>query len=49
MTYPSGVRDNEVPVIWLGALNGLLQGSDANLVNRINTNLNQAFLQPPFD
>jgi hypothetical protein len=49
MTYPSGVQDNDVPVIWLGAMNGLLQGSDANLVNRINTNINQAFSQPPFD
>jgi hypothetical protein len=49
MTYPSGVVNNEVPVIWIGAFNGLLEGSDANLVNRINNNLNQAFSHPPFD
>ncbi len=49
MTFPSGVENDEVPVIWLGSFNGLLQGSDSNLVNRIDKNLNQAFSQPPFD
>ena len=49
MTFPSGVENDEVPVIWLGSFNGLLQGSDSNLVNRIDNNLNQAFSHPPFD
>jgi len=48
-TFPSGVQDDEVPVVWVGSFNGLLKGSDANLVIRINKNLDQAFSQPPFD
>jgi len=49
MTDPNGVQANEVPVVWTGSFNGLLQGSDANLVGRINQNLDQAFSHPPFD
>ena len=49
MTYPSGLQDDNVPVVWVGALNGLLQGSDANLVSRITSNIDQAFSHPPFD
>jgi len=49
ITDPNGVVNEEVPVIWTGALNGLLQGSDANIVGRIERNLDQAFTQPPFD
>ena len=49
MTDPDGVQNNEVPVIWTGTLNGLLQGSDANIIGRIDRNLDQAFTQPPFD
>jgi hypothetical protein len=48
MTDPNGVQNNEVPVIWTGTLNGLLQGSDANIIGRIDRNLDQAFDQPPF-
>lgn len=49
ITDPNGVENDEVPVVWTGALNGLLQGSDANIVGRIDRNLDQAFTQPPFD
>ena len=50
MTYPEDTNsDNEVPVVWLGALNGLLQGGQENISSRITTNLNQAFSQPPFN
>ncbi|MDW5288919.1 DUF4136 domain-containing protein [Formosa sp. PL04] len=50
MTYPEDTNsDNEVPVIWLGALNGLIQGSEQNIISRITTNINQAFSQPPFN
>ena len=49
MTDPNGVVNDEVPVVWLGAINGLLQGSDANIISRINSNVDQAFAQPPFD
>ena len=49
MTDPNGVQANEVPVVWTGSFNGLLQGSEANIVGRINRNLDQAFSHPPFD
>ena len=49
MTDPNGVENDEVPVVWTGTLNGLLQGSDANIIGRIDRNLDQAFTQPPFD
>lgn len=49
MTIPSEAEGQEVPVIWVGALNGLLEGSDRNISERISTNLDQAFSQPPFN
>ncbi|MCO5723246.1 DUF4136 domain-containing protein [Robiginitalea marina] len=49
VTDPNGVLNEEVPVVWTGAINGLLQGSDANIIGRIDRNLDQAFTQPPFD
>ncbi|WP_067150045.1 DUF4136 domain-containing protein [Pseudotamlana agarivorans] len=50
MTYPADTNsDNEIPVVWLGALNGLLQGGQASIVNRIDSNIDQAFNQPPFN
>ena len=49
MTDPNGVENEVVPVIWTGTFNGLLQGSDANIIGRIDRNLDQAFRQPPFN
>ena len=49
MTDPNGVQNDEVPVVWTAAINGLLQGSDANIIGRIDQNLDQAFTQPPFN
>lgn len=49
MTEPGGIEGNEVPVVWTCALNGLLQGSDQNIVSRIEANLDQAFTQAPFN
>lgn len=50
MTYPEDTNsDNEVPVVWLGALNGLLQGSESNILGRITIGLNTAFNHPPFN
>ena len=48
MTDPDGLEDNELPVHWTGAFNGLLQGSDANIISRIEFNVDQAFTQDPF-
>ena len=49
MTDPNGVQNDEVPVVWTAAINGLLQGSDSNIIGRIDRNLDQAFTQPPFN
>jgi hypothetical protein len=49
MTDPSGVENDIVPVVWTGTFNGLLQGSDSNIIGRIDRNLDQAFSQPPFN
>jgi hypothetical protein len=48
MTEPGGINGNQVPVIWTAAINGLLQGSDANIIARIDSNIDQAFTQDPF-
>lgn len=49
MTDPNAVENNEIPIVWLAAYNGLLQGSDDNVVDRLNRNLDQAFAHPPFN
>lgn len=49
MTQEEDLSDDEIPVVWTGSLNGLLQGSDANIIGRIDQNLDQAFSQPPFN
>lgn len=49
MTYPAGITaaDN-IPVIWTGVLNGLLEGSTSSVNTRINSGVNQAFQQSPY-
>ena len=37
-----------IPIAWLGALNGLLQGSDSNLQSRVIRGIDQAFEQSPY-
>lgn len=48
MTEPGSINGNQVPVIWTATLNGLLQGSEANIISRIDVNIDQAFNHPPF-
>ncbi|HEV9035580.1 MAG TPA: DUF4136 domain-containing protein, partial [Puia sp.] len=43
----SGTTAN-VPVIWVCVLNGLVDGSTADVAARVQTNLNQAFVQSPY-
>jgi len=49
MTYPDGTSaaDN-IPVIWSGIFNGLLEGGTANINDRIETSIDQAFDQSPY-
>jgi hypothetical protein len=37
-----------IPVIWAGAMNGILEGSDASIEARINNSVNQLFDQSPY-
>lgn len=49
MTVPSQIQNDEVPVVWVAAFNGLLQGSDSYISGRIDSNLDQIFTHPPFN
>lgn len=50
MTDPNDLNEeNEVPVVWLGAFNGILQGNKSSVLSRIDRNVNQAFKQAPFN
>ncbi|WP_121666360.1 DUF4136 domain-containing protein [Mesonia aquimarina] len=49
MTSANDIQDVQVPVIWLGALNGLLQGSDSYTISRIDNGIDQAFTHAPFN
>lgn len=40
--------DNKVNVIWSGIADGLLQGTQQSIINRVNTQLNQCFVQSPY-
>ena len=41
-------RELEIPAIWAGAINGLLQGSDASILARLEGLVEQAFVQSPY-
>jgi hypothetical protein len=35
-------------VVWTGAVNGILAGSDANMERRLTTQIGQVFTQSPY-
>ncbi len=41
-------EEMEIPAIWAGAINGLLQGSDASILARIEGLIEQVFVQSPY-
>ena len=43
-----GTQDQQIPNIWLGALNGVLEGSTSGLQARIARGIDQAFDQSPY-
>jgi len=45
---PNGISGNEVPIVWTGTMNGLLQGSDASILSRIDVAIDQAFSQSTY-
>lgn len=38
----------EIPTVWAGAINGLVEGSDSEINARINTTIDQVFDQSPY-
>lgn len=48
ITAPKLAGNNTLPVAWVGILNGLLEGGDASISDRIVTNINQMFIQSPY-
>ena len=48
MTVPDDVSaSNNVPIVWLGVVNGLLEGNSSTAVSRINSTIDEAFDQSP--
>ncbi|WP_057935752.1 DUF4136 domain-containing protein [Algoriphagus resistens] len=49
MTDPQNISEtNQIPVVWTGVINGLLEGSENSISERINTTIDQAFEQSPY-
>ncbi|MEH0157111.1 DUF4136 domain-containing protein [Limibacter armeniacum] len=49
LTEPNNqTADDRAPVVWSGVLNGLLEGSNTNITNRIEEGVNKAFDQSPY-
>ncbi|MCF8715970.1 DUF4136 domain-containing protein [Joostella atrarenae] len=49
MTYPSGIGVNDnIPVLWTGAINGLLEGSTSSIQTRIENTVDQVFKQSQY-
>ena len=49
MTYPAGININDqIPVVWTGLINGVAEGTNAEIVARINQSIGTAFEQSPY-
>lgn len=49
MTAPDkGGQSNQLPVVWIGVVNGLLEGTTTSINNRIVSAVDQAFTQSPY-
>ncbi|WBL44290.1 DUF4136 domain-containing protein [Algoriphagus halophytocola] len=49
MTDPSTVAEtSQIPVVWTGVVNGLLEGDINSISNRIGETIDQAFSQSPY-
>lgn len=44
----TGSEPEPIPLLWAGAINGLLEGSDANLSSRLSRGLDQMFIDSPY-
>lgn len=50
MVHPDGEveKEDDVLIVWMGSVNGLLSTSDANTLGRIERAIDQMYIQPPF-
>lgn len=49
MTDPNNISTSDnIPVVWVGILNGVLEGSQSSIVSRVLTNIDQAFTQSDY-
>ncbi|ULQ55563.1 DUF4136 domain-containing protein [Flavihumibacter rivuli] len=48
ITDPTKAANNTLPVVWIGILNGLLEGSASNIQSRLEKNIDQMFIQSPY-
>ncbi|ULQ54081.1 DUF4136 domain-containing protein [Flavihumibacter fluvii] len=48
ITDPNKATTDTLPVVWIGVLNGLLEGSETEIMSRIDKNIDQMFLQSPY-
>ena len=49
MTYPDGITASDnIPVIWSGLFNGILDGDPTDLGARVDNGIARAFEQSPY-
>ena len=48
MLDPGGAANQEIPAVWVGAVNGLFEGSDAGILARFEGLIRQVFDQSPY-
>ena len=48
MFDPDEAQEMEIPALWSGVINGLLSGSDASILARVDGLISQAFSQSPY-
>lgn len=49
MSYPDGININDqIPILWTGLVNGVAEGSNGEIVARINKAIGTAFDQSPY-
>ena len=49
MQLPSSQDENpKIDILWTGAVNGILVGSDASISNRLTKQIDQVFTQSPY-
>ncbi len=48
ITNPNNAQNKQLPAVWLGVANGLLEGSTSDISSRIDKSIAQMFIQSPY-